>query len=92
MPLYPEYRRAMDSEVADIKNIGGRGASALTAAAFLGEFVDGASWAHMDIAGTARTPEASPFAPPGGTGAGVATIVSLALDVASPHHADSLVR
>jgi leucyl aminopeptidase len=46
MPMLPEYRSAMDSEVADIKNVGGRGASALTAAAFLSDFVEHAEWAH----------------------------------------------
>lgn len=79
MPLYPEYRRAMDSTIADLKNTGGRaaGAGALTAAAFLSEFSEGAEWAHLDIAGMAFNREASSSAAPGGTGVGVGTIVSL---------------
>lgn len=78
MPLYDEYRRAMDSEVADIKNTGGRLASALTAAAFLGDFVSGVPWAHMDIAGTAFAETGSAWRASGGTGEGVGTIVALA--------------
>lgn len=78
MPLFPEYRRIMDSEIADIKNSGGRAASPLTAAAFLGDFVGDVPWAHMDIAGTAWAQESEPFRPKGGTGEGVGTIVSLA--------------
>jgi leucyl aminopeptidase len=77
MPQYEEYRRAMDSKVADIKNTGGRYGSALTATAFLSEFVDGVPWAHMDVAGTAWVDEASPYQAAGGTGAGVGTIASL---------------
>jgi len=82
MPFFPEYRRAMDSEIADIKNTGGREASSLTAAAFLSDFVDGIPWAHMDIAGTSWSKENQPFRPKGGTGEGVGTIVSLASELA----------
>lgn len=82
MPLYPEYRRAMDSEVADIKNVGGRAASALTASAFLSDFVGGASWAHMDIAGTAFNNDQLPYAAEGGTGVGVGTVIALSREVA----------
>ena len=82
MPLYPEYRRAMDSEIADIKNAGGRQASPLTAAAFLGDFVDSVPWAHLDIAGTSWSPDNLPYRCKGGTGAGVGTIVSLAQELA----------
>jgi len=77
MPLYEEYRRAMDSDVADIKNTGGRYGSALTATAFLRDFVDGPPWAHMDIAGTAWADKAAPYQSTGGTGAGVGTIAAL---------------
>jgi leucyl aminopeptidase len=83
MPLFEEYRRAMDSEVADIKNVGGRAASALTAAAFLADFVGDQLWAHVDIAGTAFADKDSPFRPRGGTGEGVGTIVALARRLAS---------
>ena len=77
MPIYPEYRAAMNSEFADIKNSGGRPASALTAAAFLSDFVANVPWAHIDIAGTSFVDESKPYAERGGTGVGVATIVSL---------------
>jgi leucyl aminopeptidase len=82
MPLYPEYRRAMDSDVADIKNVSsGRAAGALTASAFLSEFVDSVPWAHMDIAGPSWNSESRPHLAKGGTGAGVGTIVSLVLEM-----------
>jgi leucyl aminopeptidase len=53
LPLFPEYRRQLDSTVADLQNIGGREAGTITAAWFLREFVGDAPWAHLDIAGTA---------------------------------------
>ncbi len=53
LPLGPEYRKQLDSEVADIKNTGGRPAGTITAAAYLQEFVGEVPWAHLDIAGTA---------------------------------------
>jgi leucyl aminopeptidase len=77
MPIYEEYRRAMDSEIADLKNTGGRAGAALTASAFLSEFVDAVPWAHMDVAGTAFANKPSPYRPIGGTGEGVGTIASL---------------
>jgi leucyl aminopeptidase len=52
LPLAPEYDKIMDSKVADVKNSGGREAGAITAAQFLQRFVNGAPWAHLDIAGT----------------------------------------
>jgi leucyl aminopeptidase len=77
MPLFPEYRKAMDSDFADIKNSGGRYASALTAAAFLSDFVSHSAWAHVDIAGTSFVDDPKPYAAKGGTGVGVATIVGI---------------
>jgi len=53
LPLYPEYRKQLDSDVADLKNVGGRKAGSITAAMFLKEFVGDTPWAHLDIAGTA---------------------------------------
>lgn len=82
MPIFEEYRRAMDSDVADIKNSGGREASALTASAFLSDFVSRARWTHMDIAGTAFS-KATEFRAPGATGEGVGTIAALCLRLAS---------
>src|SRR5208283_4973327 len=53
MPYYEDYSNAMKSEIADLKNTGGRAAGTLTAAAFLRAFVDDTPWIHVDIAGTA---------------------------------------
>jgi leucyl aminopeptidase len=53
LPTWPEYREQLKSDTADMKNIGGRGGGSITAAMFLAEFTEGASWAHLDIAGTA---------------------------------------
>jgi len=53
LPLWKEYREQLDSTVADLKNVGGRPAGTITAAAFLKEFVGEVPWAHLDIAGTA---------------------------------------
>ncbi len=53
LPLWPEYRKQLKSETADVKNVGGRPAGTVTAATFLREFVKDVPWAHLDIAGTA---------------------------------------
>jgi leucyl aminopeptidase len=53
MPMGEDYDKAIDSKVADMKNIGGRDAGAVTAAQFLARFVGDTAWAHLDIAGTA---------------------------------------
>jgi leucyl aminopeptidase len=53
LPLWPEYRRQLDSVAADLMNVGGRPAGTITAAIFLSEFVGDVPWAHLDIAGTA---------------------------------------
>ena len=54
MPMDDEYQSQLDSPIADMQNIGGKGAGAVTAACFLSRFVeDGQAWAHLDIAGTA---------------------------------------
>mgnify|MGYP001405756950 CR=1 FL=1 len=53
MPLWPDYQEQLDSVVADVANIGGKWAGAITAACFLWRFTEGQRWAHLDIAGTA---------------------------------------
>jgi leucyl aminopeptidase len=55
LPAWPEYREQMKSDVADIRNIGNKGAGTITATVFLAEFIEGTPWAHLDIAGTAYT-------------------------------------
>lgn len=71
LPLWDEYREQLKSDVADVKNIGGRPASSITAGWFLREFVDGFPWAHLDIAGTAYTDKDRPDIGRGPTGVGV---------------------
>jgi leucyl aminopeptidase len=68
LPLWDEYRRQMDSETADLQNIGGREGSTITAACFLSEFVGEAKWAHLDIAGTAYGDAPAPYLRKGGYG------------------------
>ena len=55
LPLETRYRRELDSTVADLRNLGGANAGAITAALFLAEFVGDTPWAHIDIAGTAQS-------------------------------------
>jgi leucyl aminopeptidase len=78
LPLPKEYRKMIDSEIADIKNVssGGYG-GALTAGLFLQEFVSGVPWTHLDIAGPARAGADDGYLVRGGTGFGVRTLVEL---------------
>ncbi|MDA1080523.1 MAG: leucyl aminopeptidase [Gemmatimonadetes bacterium] len=75
LPAWPEYRDQLKSDVADIKNIGGRGAGSITAAMFLADFIEGAPWAHLDIAGTAYTETDLGTIGRGPTGVPVRTLV-----------------
>lgn len=81
LPLWKEYFEQIKSEVADVKNSGGRSAGAVTAAAFLSNFVGTTPWVHLDIAGTAYTPEdgtkVKPYTPKGATGVGVRLLTHL---------------
>jgi leucyl aminopeptidase len=70
------YREKLDSDVADIKNTGGRAAGSITAGLFLHHFVpDGTQWAHLDIAGTAWADAPIALSGKGGTGVPVRTLV-----------------
>src|SRR5690606_7114429 len=71
LPLWDEYRDLIKSDIADLKNSGGRAAGTITAAWFLREFVDGFPWAHLDIAGTAYSDREDPTRVKGPTGIGV---------------------
>ena len=71
LPLWDEYRDLMKSDIADVKNTGGRPAGSISAGWFLREFVDGYPWAHLDIAGTAYTDREDPTRVKGPTGMGV---------------------
>lgn len=77
LPLDKEYTKQIKSDIADIKNIGGRKAGTITAAAFLKEFADGVAWAHLDIAGTAWGDEAKPYRSKGPTGIAVRTLINM---------------
>ena len=81
MPLNDDYRDQIKSTIADIQNVGGRGAGASTAAWFLREFTGDTPWVHLDIAGTAWLDDAKPWAGKGGTGVGVRTLVDLAMNL-----------
>jgi len=71
LPLWPEHREFMRSQIADVKQVGGRQGGTITAAAFLSYFVGDTPWAHLDIAPTANTERASAYQPVGATGVGV---------------------
>jgi len=78
LPLLEDHHEQIKSKNADIKNTGGRAAGAITAAAFLSNFVENTPWVHLDIAGTAWNQEGSlskTYNPPGATGFGIRTII-----------------
>jgi len=76
LPLIDEYRDNLNSEVADINNVGPRGGGAITAGLFLKEFAGKTPWAHLDIAGPAFTEKDLPLAPKGATGYAVRTVLT----------------
>ena len=71
MPLDEAYDRQIRSDIADMKNVGGRPGGSITAAQFIQRFVDGRAWAHLDIAGTAWSSKDSATVPKGATAFGV---------------------
>jgi leucyl aminopeptidase len=77
LPLFEEYEKQIKSDVADVKNVGGRWAGAITAALFLKKFIGTYKWVHLDIAGTAILEEPLPYAPKGGSGVGVRLLIEL---------------
>jgi leucyl aminopeptidase len=70
LPMYAAYEKQLDSDVADLTNVGGSAAGAITAGKFLEHFVD-APWLHLDVAGPAFLDEPTTYNPKGGTGFGV---------------------
>jgi len=80
MPLWEEHRKAVRSDVADIKNTTGREGSSSTAAAFLANFVGSTPWVHLDIAGTAWGNSSAPYLKKGATGVGVRLLMELLQD------------
>jgi leucyl aminopeptidase len=75
LPMWDEYKDLIKSDVADVKNSGGRPAGAVTAALFLKEFVDGFPWVHLDIAGTAYSETDLVTIPKGPTGVPTGTFI-----------------
>jgi leucyl aminopeptidase len=82
LPMYDEYKEQIKSDVADIKNTGGRGAGSITAAFFLKEFVDETPWVHLDMAGVDFYEKEKGVIVKGASGIPVRTLVHLALDLA----------
>jgi len=82
MPMYEEYKEQNKSEVADIKNVGGKFGGAITAAQFLAEFVGDTPWVHLDIAGTSLSEKERTYRVKGATGVPVRTLVNLILSLA----------
>lgn len=87
LPLVRRYRKELDSDIADIKNIGGANAGSIHAGLFLEEFVDGTPWAHVNIAGTAQASEARRWVTKGPTAFGVRLLIELVLSFAPPTRA-----
>jgi leucyl aminopeptidase len=87
LPLYDEFHEQIKSTYADIRNVGGKPGGAITAAAFLSNFVDSVPWVHIDIAGTAWTQEGTyerSYNPKGATGFGVRTLIRLLMEDEKP--------
>jgi len=82
MPMYEEYKEQNKSDVADIKNSGGRPAGAVTAAQFVGEFAGDTPWVHLDIAGTSMSDKERTYLLKGATGVPVRTLVNFVLSIA----------
>ncbi|SYZ74115.1 putative cytosol aminopeptidase [Candidatus Zixiibacteriota bacterium] len=77
MPLWDEYREQIKSNIADIKNSGGRPAGTLTATAFLENFIGDWPWVHIDIAAVDLEKTGRPYIPKGATGIGVRLLIDL---------------
>ena len=77
MPVSDDYKKRIESAIADFKNYGGR-PDATSAALLLSKFAGETPWVHLDIAGTAWNDNPQPYAPKGSTGTGVRTLVELA--------------
>lgn len=82
MPLDDEYNEQIKSDIADIKQTGGRSASSVTAAKILEHFVGDTKWAHLDIAGTSYLESKKSYQEKGATGVGVRTLAELVLRMA----------
>ena len=83
MPMFEEYKEQYKSEVADVKNTGGRYGGAITAAQFVGEFVGDTPWVHLDIAGTSLLSKEKGHVVKGATGVTVRTLINLVMNLAA---------
>ncbi len=83
LPLWEEYSDQIKSDIADMKNSGGRPGGTITAAAMLSKFTGKYPWAHLDIAGTAWEEKGRAYVPKGATGIGVRLLVEVARDYAA---------
>ncbi len=87
MPLYDEYGEYLKSDIADMKNAGGRAGSLMAAGYFLKEFTGKTPWVHLDIAGTAWNEKEKPYIPKGATGVGVRLIIDFLDQLGTSHPA-----
>ena len=85
MPMFEEYKELNKSDVADIKNSGGRQGGAITAAQFLAEFVASKPWVHLDIAGPFLSKEDKGYRVKGATGVAVRTLINYILSLSQKH-------
>jgi leucyl aminopeptidase len=84
MPMFEEYKEQNKSDVADLKNSGGRFGGSITAAQFLAEFALDTPWVHLDIAGTSDTDKEKGYLVKGATGVPVRTLINLIMAIAKP--------
>jgi leucyl aminopeptidase len=75
LPMWDDYKELIKSDVADMKNSGGRAAGSITAALLLAEFAEGYPWVHLDVAGTAYSESDLVVIPKGPTGTPMGTFV-----------------
>ena len=75
LPMFDEYEKQIKSDIADVKNVGGRWAGAITAGLFLKKFIGDYPWVHLDIAGTAILEADQDYIPKGGSGVGVRLLI-----------------
>ena len=80
MPLWEEYFEQLQSDVADMRNIGGRGGGMITAAFFLSKFAGDAPWVHLDIASTDWSERERAYIPKGPTGIGTRLLIQYLID------------
>ncbi|MHC1746278.1 MAG: leucyl aminopeptidase [Negativicutes bacterium] len=85
LPLFEEYKEQIKSDIADLKNTGGRPAGTITAGLFIAHFAADTPWLHIDIAGTANSDKENGYNVKGASGVGVRTLVDLIQRLANAH-------